>query len=317
MIFKSWINRKAMALASALLISLAFTAHAGDNEDAFTHWGLDTVDPLKMRHSIESPHVTLPHTLTVVPKVNPAEYHVPPPLQKIPESKYGDMVELGRNIFTNTQVYAKRYVGNGLNCSSCHLAEGRKPGAAPLWAAYGMYPMYRNKSKTVVTYEERIQDCFRFSLNGLAPTLDSLEMRALVTYSHWLSQDVPSGTAVAGRGFASINKTRDPQPENGEEIYKVQCAMCHGDNGEGQKHKNGEGYMFPPLWGADSYNKAAGMQKVKTCAQFVKANMPLGQPYTLTDDQSLDVCVYMFRSERPHDPRRSWFMNIFMPVLEG
>lgn len=35
------------------------------------------------------------------------------------------------NVFVNTQVYGKRYAGNGLNCSNCHLSEGRKANAEP------------------------------------------------------------------------------------------------------------------------------------------------------------------------------------------
>ncbi len=239
----------------------------------------------------------------------PGDYFTAPNLEDIPDDKYGDMVRWGRNIFINTQEYGKRYVRNGLNCSNCHLAEGRQPYAAPMWAAYGKYPMYRNKNRSVVTLHERIQDCFKYSMNGIAPTLDTPELEALVTYMHWLSKKAPIGVNMPGWGFVPITASREPSAINGDIIYRTQCALCHGQDGKGQKFKDGVGYMFPPLWGPDSFNRGAGMNKVRTSARFIKANMPLGAGNTLTDDQALDVALYIWIQSRPDDPRKSWFFN--------
>lgn len=278
---------------------------------------LPTLETLDVRPSMETPKLTLPNDLTVVPKIKPGEYHVPGRIENLEDTKYAAMVEYGRQLFVETQKYAKRYVGNSLNCSNCHLQEGRKPHAAPMWAAYPLYPMYRNKTRSVVTFQERMQDCFRYSLNGMAPTLDSLEIKALTAYAQFLSKDIPVGTLMPGRGFTRIDKSVDPSPFNGAIVYKQHCAFCHGEDMLGKKFTHREGYMFPPLTGGGAFNKAAGMFKVKTCASFVQANMPPGKPYTLTDDQALDVCVHMWLQERPWDPRKSWFKNLFMPVVEG
>lgn len=278
---------------------------------------LPTLETLDVRASMEEPKLTLPHDLTVVPAVKPSEYHVPGRIEDMTDTKYSALVDYGRLLFTETQKYAKRYVGNGLNCSNCHLQEGRKPHAAPLWAAYPLYPMYRNKTRSVVTFEERIQDCFRFSLNGIAPTLDSNEVKAITAYAHFLATDIPVGTVLPGRGFTRIDKSEDPSPFNGKIIYERECALCHGKDMRGKKFSNREGYMFPPVAGPDSYNKGAGMHGVKTCASFVQANMPLGKPFTLSDDQALEVCVHIWLQDRPWDPRKSWFISLFMPVTEG
>jgi len=277
----------------------------------------EPTDPLEVRPTLVEPQVSLPTNLVTVPVVNPGEYFVPPLVDDIPDDKTGDMIRWGRDIFVNTQKYAKRYVGNGLNCVSCHLSEGRQPYAGPLWAAYPIYPIARNKTKSVVTFPQRIQDCFRYSLNGIAPTVDAPEMDALVTYAKWLSTGAPTGVSLPGRGFADIHKSKDPSPIDGEIIYKARCAMCHGDDGLGQKNRNGVGYMFPPLWGMDSFNRGAGLNKVKTTAQFIKANMPLGAGFTLDDDESLDVASYMWINFRPDDPRSSFIMNRFAPKPGG
>src|SRR6516165_790341 len=44
----------------------------------------------------------------------------------IPRSPVGGAVKYGKQVLTETQTYAKAYVGNGLNCSSCHLDAGRR-----------------------------------------------------------------------------------------------------------------------------------------------------------------------------------------------
>ena len=81
------------------------------------------IDPLEVRPTLVQPAVSLPTNLVTVPVVNPGEFFMPPNFDDIPDDKTGDMVRLGRNIFTNTQEYGARYVGNGLNCVSCHLSE--------------------------------------------------------------------------------------------------------------------------------------------------------------------------------------------------
>jgi thiosulfate dehydrogenase len=61
--------------------------------------------------------------------------------------------------------------------------------------------------------------------------------------------------------------------------------------------------VFPPLWGARSYNWGAGMSSVVNAAGFIKANMPLSQGNSLTDAEAWDVAAYIDSRERPQDPR--------------
>jgi thiosulfate dehydrogenase len=238
------------------------------------------------------------------------EYHQPPQNTLIPNDKYGDDVRLGEKIFTQTNKYARRYTGNGLVCSNCHLDGGRKPHSAPLWAAYGMYPAYREKNDQNNTLEERIQQCFRFSLNGFSPALDTPEIRALVSYIHFLSRGTPVGVELPGRGFPQIVKTGiDPNPTRGGNTYKDKCASCHGVDGKGQQKAEG-GYTFPPLWGLGSYNKGAGFARNELLAGFIRANMPLGQEWTLTDQEALDLAAYINLQIRPWDPRKGIIKGI-------
>jgi thiosulfate dehydrogenase len=61
--------------------------------------------------------------------------------------------------------------------------------------------------------------------------------------------------------------------------------------------------VFPPLWGPRSYNWGAGMTSIKSAADFVHANMPLGLAGTHGVQQAWDVAAYIDGQVRPQDPR--------------
>jgi thiosulfate dehydrogenase len=226
----------------------------------------------------------------------------PPQEAELPDNAFGQLVRQGRDVFVNTQKNAPEFVGNGLNCSNCHLDQGRKAGSAPLWGAYGMYPAYRKKNNKVNTFTERMQGCFEFSMNGKPPPSDSQVMTALSTYAYWLASKAPIGENLPGRLYPTI-----AEPEKGfdlvkgKQIYTEQCSLCHGDQGQGTQSAGK--YVFPPLWGKDSYNWGAGMHRINTAAGFIKQNMPLGKGGSLTDDEAWHVAAYINSHERPQDPR--------------
>lgn len=230
-------------------------------------------------------------------------YFQPPQESELPDNAYGKMVMDGYALFVDTKRQAPQFVGNGLNCTNCHLDQGRMANSAPLWGAYPMYPAYRKKNDKVNTFAERLQGCFQFSMNGgKPPAADSREITALSTYAYWLSTKAPVGIELPGRGYPDV-----PAPvggynlARGAAVYKQQCAICHGDNGQGQKV--GQDYIMPPLWGKDSYNWGAGMHRINTAASFIKHNMPLGKANSLSDEQAWDVAAFVNTHERPQDPR--------------
>lgn len=231
------------------------------------------------------------------------EKFTPPSESDIPDNEFGESVRLGKQIFENTQQYAARYVGNKLNCVNCHLDNGRRANSAPLWAAYGLYPAYRKKTGQIDTIQSRIQGCFSYSMNGTPPEWDSKEMVALVTYHYWMAKKAPTGVKLPGQGFVKVAKPAlTPDLKRGGEVFKNNCAICHGADGGGTQDADGK-YTFPPLWGKDSFNWGAGMHKVDTAAGFIKENMPYGRFGTLSDQEAWDVALFMNSHERPKDPR--------------
>jgi thiosulfate dehydrogenase len=128
-------------------------------------------------------------------------------------------------------------------------------------------------------------------------------MRAMVSYIEQLGRRYESTgeserTALEPPAF--VEPARRANVEQGRVVFRNRCQICHGQNGEGLKATGtlANGYLFPPLWGPDTYNNGAGMARVLTAARFIKARMPLGQP-TLTDDEAFDVAAFINSQERP------------------
>ncbi len=227
----------------------------------------------------------------------------PPDDASIPAGPFGDAVRLGRLLLTETPQRLPDYTGNALRCSSCHLNEGRTPYAAPWVGIWGVFPEYRSRNAQVNLLEDRINDCLERSLNGKRMPVDTPEMRAMLSYMRWLSQNIPTGMNVQGRGFKRISAPEPPDPERGRAVYAAKCSVCHGVDGQGLAGADGA-VVYPPLWGPRSFNIGAGMGRLNTAAAFVKANMPFGQGGTLTDQEAFDVAAYFTQQPRPDFARK-------------
>jgi thiosulfate dehydrogenase len=140
----------------------------------------------------------------------------PPADSDIPSGPLGDSIRLGQEVLTQTQQCAKGYVGNGLNCTSCHLNGGRTQHAAPWVGLWAVFPEYRSRNAQVNALEERVNDCFRRSMNGKPLPYDSPEMVGILAYVWWLSKGVPTGMEVEGRGFQRIQLPAGPEARPGE-----------------------------------------------------------------------------------------------------
>lgn len=251
-----------------------------------------------LSESHASPNSTIPAHVAEHPRAD--DFH--PPSGPIPDTDFGKMVKLGEAIFRDTQTNAKEYIGNSLQCANCHLDAGRLANSAPLWAAYVAYPAYRKKNGHVNTFAERLQGCFRYSMNGKAPPLGSKTLVALESYSYYLAKGAPTGANLPGRGYPQLSTPAKLDAAHGEHVYTQKCALCHGADGQGQTASDGS-MVFPPLLGARSYNWGAGMSSISNAAGFIKANMPFSQGNTLSDQEAWDVAAFVDGHERPQDPR--------------
>lgn len=267
-----------------------------------------------------------------LPTPDPKLYqHKAPTLADIQEDKdlhpeLRNAILKGRDLFMNTQQLRGKYVFNDMNCKSCHMGEGRMAWSGPVWPAATTLPDFRGKNGHVNSLEERIAGCFSFSMNGDAPEYGSDIMLALTAYHQYMAKGAKMyDKDIAGRGFNHLG-TEIPEAtsySNGKAVYQANCAVCHGDQGQGKKVNNK--IVYPPLWGDDSYNWGAGMTRVFTAASFIQNNMPLGQPGRLIDQEAWDVALFINSHERPQDPRytgdaketREKFLNFHKATMYG
>jgi thiosulfate dehydrogenase len=232
----------------------------------------------------------------------------PPDSNTIPHTTAGDQIRYGRDLIARTSLYlgpkgTVAHISNGMNCQNCHLAAGTKPWGNNYSAVSSTYPRYRDRSGSVETIEKRVNDCLERSLNGKALDSTSREMRAIIAYMHWLGTGVPKDKKPLGSGIAVLkNIDRAADPVKGKIVFIEKCQLCHGTNGAGQRDTvTGAGYLYPPLWGPDSYNIGAGLYRLSRMAGYVKDNMPFGVSHgnaQLTDEQAWDVAAFI--NSQPH-----------------
>lgn len=229
----------------------------------------------------------------------------------VPEDAPAPTAEYGRKLFAQTAWFlgpdqpdpARRFIGSRLNCGSCHLDSGTRPGTLSLTETFQKYPRASGRDGKVADIKERIDGCMERSMNGRKLPRDSVEMNAMVAYIQSVSEQWMA-TRPERRVFVERAAFRPPAraavPDAGAIVFESRCRVCHGPDGQGLLASKDprRGYVFPPLWGDDSFNNGAGMGRVLTAARFIKARMPFGRP-DLTDDEAFDVAAYLNSKPRP------------------
>lgn len=197
----------------------------------------------------------------------------------------------------------RRMIGNRLACASCHIDIGTEPGSLTLLQTTEHYPRFSGRAGGMTDIEDRINECMQRSMHGTPLPMDSPEMIAMAAYlrslgAQYAAMGASSKKAVEPPAFKTPNRRADPAM--GQVVYSTKCRTCHGADGAGLLATGDlrKGYLFPPLWGPDSFNDGAGMGRVLTAARFIKARMPLGKP-DLTDDEAFDVAALINSKPRP------------------
>jgi thiosulfate dehydrogenase len=226
------------------------------------------------------------------------------------------LVKYGKELIAHTAAYlgpkgTVMQITNGMNCQNCHLQAGTKVFGNNYGAVLSTYPKFRPRSGSFETIPKRVNDCFERSLNGKA--LDTLgrEMKAIVAYITWLGKDVPEDETPKGAGLLELPfLDRAADPSKGKIVYEQMCSSCHQPKGEGKFDADGIQYLYPPLWGKNSYNSGAGLFRLSRFAGYAKGNMPLGVSHLntlLTDEQAWDVAAFVNSQPRPSkDLSKDW-----------
>jgi thiosulfate dehydrogenase len=219
-----------------------------------------------------------------------------PTVDEMKDTTYRASALRGRALLLATRDSLPRNVGNSLRCASCHLDGGLRRDAMPWVGVFSRFPQYRARSGKVDLIEDRINDCFRRSMNGRAVDPAGRDMRDIVTYFAFLSSGTPVGAETEGQGLPRLQPLKG-DPARGAAVFVSTCARCHGATGQGTA-------LAPPLWGPRSYNRGAGMARINTAASFIHEVMPIDRAQRLTPQQAYDVATYVNTRPRPDFPAK-------------
>jgi thiosulfate dehydrogenase len=213
--------------------------------------------------------------------------------QAVPSGPVGDMVRYGHELIVHTRDHLKPFVTANMDCAACHVDAGTKPRGGMLVGVAAQFPQWNKRAKRVISLQDRVAECFLYSMNGRPPAYNSREMEAMVAYITYLSNGVKIGAKPdPNTRLAHFDPPSKPDPKRGAQLYAQKCSMCHGATGAGSA-------AYPPLWGATSFNGGAGMHRLWTMAGFVRYNMPQNAPGTLSDQQAYDVSAFVLSHVRP------------------
>ena len=211
-----------------------------------------------------------------------------------------DLVGYGKKLVAQTFAEigpdtSKPFAGNRLACQNCHLDAGSNHAGIPLIGVAKAYPKFSARSGRVISLTERIDECMTRSMNGKSLPEGSREREAFLAYIGSLD------------GPPAVQASPPPEPPaptdagRGAGVYARTCAICHQPHGLGLRA--GMGYQFPPLWGPDSFNDGAGMDRFDRAVVFIQQNMPRGVDPAhpqLTLQEAWDVAAFLKARPRPH-----------------
>ena len=212
----------------------------------------------------------------------------------LPTDAVGDSIRLGHDIIADPKKYLPKNVVSDMTCEACHLNGGTVKRGGSFVGTYGRFPQWNKRSGRVIALQDRLAECFLYSMNGTPPKYNSKEMIAMVAYIAYLSRNVPIGAPQADDDkFIVPLPTASPDAARGAKLYATNCATCHGANGAGISG------AIPPLWGKTSFNDGAGMAHIDRMTGFVRFNMPKGNAGSLSLQDAYDISTWVLSHDRP------------------
>lgn len=243
-----------------------------------------------------------------------------PILENIPKGKEGEEIRYGFELLSNTAKYlgpkgsVNPTVKTRMSCRNCHMDVGRKLFGNSWIDTHANYPQYRSREGLVLTLAERTNNCFVHPMNGKPLALDSREMRAILLYYKWLGVGRPILAKDKDSRLVTLAfMDRAADPKKGKVIFKNNCIRCHGENGQGKLQADNKSYLYPPLWGKESYQLGSSFSRVSVLTRFIKANMPYGataEKPILSNEEAWDVSAFINSQVRP-----KWFGKLPFPHL--
>ena len=212
----------------------------------------------------------------------------------LPTGALGASIALGRDVINDPQKYLPHNVIADMSCAACHLGAGTIARGGTFVGTYARFPQWNKRSHRVITLQDRLAECFLYSMNGKPPAYTSKEMIGMVAYIAYLSRGVAVGAAQSkSDGFIVPLPSASPDLARGQTLYMQKCVACHQASGGGIHG------TFPPLWGPKSFNNGAGMAHIDRMTGFVMYNMPQNAPNSLSLQDAYDIAAWVLTHPRP------------------
>ncbi len=179
------------------------------------------------------------------------------------------------NEFTPTEVAAGRVLFLA-HCSSCHGAQGagtsNGPSIVEAGAAAASFQLRTGRMPLAVSGQLPVRH---------PPAFPPEQIRQLTAFVASLDQGPPIPTLLPGN------------LSNGQQLYSINCAQCHGAAGAGGAL--GYGDIVPSLHHASRLD-------VAEAARTGPGPMPVFGPQALSDQQLSDIATYVEYLHHPDDP---------------
>ncbi|WP_188315910.1 c-type cytochrome [Chitinophaga agrisoli] len=227
-----------------------------------------------------------------------------PDTAAIPATRAGTEIRYGLALITHTARYlgpkgSVAAITNGMDCGDCHRNAGTLLMGNNFSAVAATYPRVGERSGRLESIPWRINDCIQRHLNGQRLDSSGKEMRAMVAYLLWIGKDVPRGIRPRNAALPQLPyPDRAADTARGRVVYMDHCQVCHGGQGAGVKDNEGISYVYPPVWGANSYSIGGEFYRISRLAAYILYNMPPGDTAMLSAADSWDVAAYI--NAKPH-----------------
>jgi thiosulfate dehydrogenase len=100
----------------------------------------------------------------------------------LPSGPVGESIAYGHAIIVRTPRLMKAFVRADMACAACHIAAGTQARGGSFIGVYARFPQWNKRARRVITLQDRISECFLYSMNGRPPAYTSKAMIAIVAY---------------------------------------------------------------------------------------------------------------------------------------
>lgn len=240
-------------------------------------------------------------------------------LKDLPSGRNGAAIRYGYELLLHTPDYLgprgkiSHNTKSRMSCGNCHLDVGTRPLGNSWLDSHALYPQYRAREGRIQTLADRVNTCLEVPLQGKPLRPDSPEMQSILLYIKWIGRSRPILDRDPDLRMAALPLlSRAAEPAAGREIFENRCASCHGQKGQGRLTTDDVAFVYPPLWGPESYRTGSSMSRLSLLARFVKSNMPYSDSSrspSLTDNEAWDVAAYINSQDRPSWSGKSPFAD--------